>query len=94
MENLTSSFEVKPNLPWGERVVYVIGELGLTAASAQPRPNPLLNVLALGGGSYLAYSGYKGHGSAKAALFDASQPDVSVWDGSFGSHGRIAEPRS
>jgi hypothetical protein len=32
-------------------VVYVIGGLGLTAAGAQPRPNPLVNVLALAGGS-------------------------------------------
>lgn len=74
MENLTSLFEGKSNLSWGKRVVYVIGGLGLTAAGAQPRPNPLLNVLALAGGSYLAYSGYTGHCPAKAALFDAWQP--------------------
>ena len=94
MENLTSLFEGKPNLSWGKRVVYVIGGLGLTAAGAQPRPNPLLNVLALAGGSYLAYIGYKGHCPAKAALFDAWQPHVGDSARSSGSYGQIAEPRS
>jgi hypothetical protein len=77
MENLTSLFDGKPNLSWGKRVVYVIGGLGLAAAGAQPRPNPLLNVLALAGGSYFAYSGYKGHCPAKAALFGESQPNIN-----------------
>lgn len=76
MENFTSLFEGQPNLTWGQRVAYVVGGLGLAAAGAQPRPNPLLNVLALAGGSYLAYSGYKGHCAAKAALFGA-QANIS-----------------
>jgi threonine/homoserine/homoserine lactone efflux protein len=44
--------------------------LGLAAAAAKPRPNPLLNVLALAGGSYLAWRGYVGNCPVKAALTD------------------------
>jgi len=49
MENLTSLFQGQPNLTGGERMVYVVGGLGLAAAGAQPRPNPLLNVITLAG---------------------------------------------
>jgi len=95
MENLTSLFEGQHNLTWGERMVYVAGGLGLAAAGAQPRPNPLLNIFALAGGAYLAYSGYKGHCPAKAALFGPSQPNVgSISDGSSGCEARIGEPRA
>jgi threonine/homoserine/homoserine lactone efflux protein len=50
--------------------------LGLAAAGAKPRPNLLLTILALLGGSYLAWTGYKGHCPVKAALVEhtASTP--------------------
>ena len=51
-----------------ERALYVAIGLGLAAAAADRRPNPLLNVLALAGGSYLAWRGVKGQCPVKAAL--------------------------
>ncbi|WP_306461767.1 hypothetical protein [Salinarimonas soli] len=53
-----------------QRGLYIAGGLGLAAAAAQPRPNPLLNLLALAGGAYLVLSGYQGHCPVKAALVD------------------------
>ena len=95
MENLTSLFEGQHNLTPGERMAYVVGGLGLAAAGAKPRPNPLLNVIALAGGAYFAYSGYKGHCPAKAALLGPSQPNVgSISDRSSGPEGWIAKPRA
>ena len=44
----------------GERAAYVIAGLGLAAVGVKPRPNPLLNIVALAGGSYLAWRGYTG----------------------------------
>ncbi len=67
-----SMFEGKPNLSFMERAGYIIVGLGLAAAGAKPRPNPLLNVLAIVGGGAIAYSGYKGHCAVKAALMDHS----------------------
>jgi hypothetical protein len=58
----------RPNLSTTERAVYIALGLGIAAAGAQPRPNPLLNVLASAVGSYLAWSGYQGHCALKAAL--------------------------
>ncbi|WP_343039337.1 YgaP-like transmembrane domain [Microvirga makkahensis] len=58
----------EPNLSTTERGVYMLAGLGLAAAAAKPRPNPLLNVLALAGGSYLAWRGYVGSCPVKAAL--------------------------
>lgn len=58
----------EPNLSTTERGVYMLAGLGLAAAAAKPRPNPLLNVLALAGGSYLAWRGYVGNCPVKAAL--------------------------
>ncbi|QFU18166.1 DUF2892 domain-containing protein [Microvirga thermotolerans] len=52
-----------------ERAAYIVAGLGLAAAGAKPRPNPLLNVAALLGGSYLAWRGYVGNCPVKAALF-------------------------
>lgn len=52
-----------------ERAAYIAAGLGLAAAGAKPRPNPLLNVIALAGGSYLAWRGYEGTCPVKAALF-------------------------
>jgi threonine/homoserine/homoserine lactone efflux protein len=62
----------EPNLTTTERGAYMAAGLGLAAVSLKPRPNPLLNVLALLGGSYLAWRGYVGNCPVKAALFDAS----------------------
>ena len=70
MESLASLFDGEQNLSLGQRAAYVVGGLGLAAAGAQPRPNPLLNVLALAAGSYLAWSGYKGRCPAKAMLLE------------------------
>jgi threonine/homoserine/homoserine lactone efflux protein len=56
------------NLSTVERGAYMVAGLGLAAAAAKPRPNALLNVLALLGGSYLAWRGYVGNCPVKAAL--------------------------
>jgi uncharacterized membrane protein len=69
-ENLSSMFEGPPNLSPTERAVFVVAGLGLAAAAAKPRPNPLLNVLALLGGAYLAWRGSVGQCPIKAALID------------------------
>jgi threonine/homoserine/homoserine lactone efflux protein len=65
MDRMTSADQ---NLSSTERLVYIAAGLGLAAAGAQPRPNPLLNVAALAGGAYLAWSGYKGHCAVRAAF--------------------------
>lgn len=66
MTDYSSSHE--SNLSAGERLAYVVGGLGLAAAAAKPRPNPLLNVLALAVGSYLAWRGAEGYCPVKQAL--------------------------
>ncbi|MBB3017739.1 threonine/homoserine/homoserine lactone efflux protein [Microvirga lupini] len=63
----------EPNLSTTERSVYMLAGLGLAAAAAKPRPNPLLNILALAGGSYLAWRGYMGQCPVKAALMSSSE---------------------
>ncbi len=60
----------KPELSTGERAVSVVVGLFLAAAGAKPRPNMFLNLLALAGGSYLAYRGATGYCPIKAALTD------------------------
>ena len=60
------------NLSFGERAAYIAVGLGLAAAGAKPRPNPLLNVIALGLGGYIAWRGYVGQCPIKAALVDGS----------------------
>jgi len=70
----------EPNLTTTERGAYMLAGLGLAAAAVKPRPNPLLNILALLGGSYLAWRGYVGNCPVKAALM-----------GSDGSSGRISQ---
>ncbi len=60
------------NLTMTERGLYIAGGLGLAAAAATPRPNPLLNLLALAGGAYLVLSGYQGHCPVRAAISGAS----------------------
>jgi threonine/homoserine/homoserine lactone efflux protein len=59
----------EPNLTMTERGAYIAVGLGLAATAVKPRPNPLLNVVALLGGSYLAWRGYMGNCPVKAALF-------------------------
>ncbi|MCG7392006.1 DUF2892 domain-containing protein [Microvirga sp. ACRRW] len=58
-----------------ERGAYMIAGLGLAAAAAKPRPNPLLSVLALAGGSYLAWRGYVGNCPIKAAMTGGSDDE-------------------
>jgi uncharacterized membrane protein len=64
-------FEGSPNLSFNERAISVVLGLGLAAAGAKPRPNPLLNVAALLGGAYLAYRGATGYCPMKAAIGEA-----------------------
>ena len=68
-----SLFSGEQNLSFKERALYVAGGLSLAAAGAQPRPNPLLNVLAIAGGAYFAWSGYQGRCPVKAAFLDDSE---------------------
>lgn len=60
--------DAEQNLSIGERVAYVVAGLGLAALGAKPRPNPLLNVVVLAGGAYLAWSGYEGRCHLKQAF--------------------------
>ena len=57
-----------PELTTGERAVSIVVGLMLAASSAKPRPNMFLNLLALLGGSYLAYRGATGYCPIKGAL--------------------------
>ena len=68
MSNGLSLFEGEQNLSFQERAISVVLGLGLAAAGAKPRPNPLLNVLALVAGAALAIRGATGHCAIKAAL--------------------------
>lgn len=63
----------KANLTTAERTLYMLAGLGLAAAAAKPRPNPFLNVLALAGGSFLAWRGYVGQCPVKAALLGSHE---------------------
>jgi hypothetical protein len=65
---LEDIFDGPQNLSNTERAIYMAIGLGIAAAGAKPRPNPLLNIAALAGGAYLAWTGYNGHCPAKAAL--------------------------
>lgn len=68
MPNALSIFQGRQNLSTKERVISVIAGLGLAAAGTRPRPNPILNVLALLGGTYLAFRGATGRCPVKQAL--------------------------
>ena len=68
MSNAMSPFEGPTNLSFNERAISVVAGLGLAAAGAKPRPNPILNIAALVGGAYLAYRGAMGHCPIKAAI--------------------------
>ena len=58
------------NLSFAERAVSVALGLGLAAVASRPRPNPLLSVIALAAGSYLAWRGATGRDPVKAVLFE------------------------
>ena len=49
-----------------ERAISVVLGLGLAATAARPRPNPVLSVLALAAGSYLAWRGATGRAPIKS----------------------------
>jgi hypothetical protein len=66
--NAIALFEGEPNLSLPERAVYIAVGLGLAAAGAKPRPNLVLNLIALAGGAAIAWAGYVGRCPAKAAL--------------------------
>ncbi len=68
MAGALSVFEGDHNLSFNERAISVVAGLGLAAVGAKPRPNPLLNILALAGGAVLAIRGATGHCPIKAAL--------------------------
>ena len=68
MASALSVFEGDQNLSYQERALSVVVGLGLAAAGAKPRPNPLLNVLALAAGAMLAIRSATGHCPVKAAL--------------------------
>ncbi len=72
---MTNMIDGEPNLSTVERGAYMLAGLGLAAAAAKPRPNPLLNILALAGGSYLAWRGYVGNCPVKAALMGSHDQD-------------------
>ncbi len=68
MLNALSLSNGRGNLSSKERGLSVLAGLGLAAAAAKPRPNPILNVLALLGGAYLAIRGVTGRCPVKQAL--------------------------
>ena len=60
-------------LTFAQRALYVAGGLLLAAAGAKPRPNPILNVVALAAGGYLAWRGAEGSCPVKASLTGGPQ---------------------
>nr|WP_245410941.1 YgaP-like transmembrane domain [Microvirga flavescens] len=71
--NADSAASIEQNLTPTERAIYIAVGLGLAAAATKPRPNPFLNAVALVGGTYLAWRGYKGSCPIKGVLFDKSE---------------------
>ena len=63
-----------------ERPTVLADAARLAAAGAKPRPNPLLNILALAGGSYLAWRGYMGTCPVKAALYGVGDEAARLTD--------------
>lgn len=57
-------------LSFAERAISVVLGLGIAAASAKPRPNPVLNVLGLVAGSYLAWRGATGRDPLNVSVLD------------------------
>ena len=58
------------NLSTAQRGIYIAIGLGIAAAGVKPRPNALLNIVALLGGCFIAWSRYDGHCAVKAARMD------------------------
>ena len=73
MPNALSIFRGPQNLSAKERAISVIAGLGLAAAGSKPRPNPILNVVALLGGAYLAVRGATGRCPIKRAILGPSE---------------------
>jgi uncharacterized membrane protein len=67
---MSAPAQTAPQLSLAERAISVVLGLGLAAAGTKPRPNPVLNVVALVAGGYLAYRGATGSCPIKAALED------------------------
>jgi uncharacterized membrane protein len=65
-----------PHLATAERVASVAIGLVLASAATQPRPNPLLGLLAITVGGFLTYRGAVGYCPLKAAL--AHEPLIQV----------------
>ena len=80
MANGTSDYHDGAELSTAERAAYIIVGLGLAAAGAKPRPNPVLNILAVAGGSYLAWRGYVGSCPVKAALYGVGESMAEMSD--------------
>ncbi len=68
--DLSKYTDADPHLSTGERLLSVLLGLGLTSVAAQPRSNVFFSMLALAGGSYLAYRGATGFCLVKASLND------------------------
>ena len=62
-----------PPLSFTERALSAVVGLGLAAAAAKPRPNPLLSVIALAAGSYLAWRGSTGRDPLGLRLIDRDE---------------------
>lgn len=60
------------NLTFSERILSIVFGLGLAASAVKPRRNPLVNLVALAGGSYLALRGAYGHCPVKQAFDDGA----------------------
>ena len=71
-DTFSNAMHGEPNLSWTERGISIAARLPLAATATQRRPNPLLNVLALAAGSYLAYRGTVGRCPVKAALIESA----------------------
>jgi uncharacterized membrane protein len=84
MSNAMAVFSGSQNLSFNERAISVLAGLGLAAAGVKPRPNPLLNVVALVGGAYLAIRGATGHCPIKAALEGSGSGGQITGGGSSG----------
>ena len=56
------------NIAMGERGLSVAAGLMIAAAAVRPRPNPLLSLLALTIGGYLAFRGATGYCPVKANM--------------------------
>jgi uncharacterized membrane protein len=74
MANALSLFEGPQNLSFMERGISVIAGLGLAAAATKPRPNPVLNIVALLGGAYLAMRGATGRCPVKQTYQSLTAP--------------------